>query len=243
MEYISPSRMSLYNQCPLAYDLKYLKTVGIGDETVDWYADYGTLNHSIYEGIAKKEIVLLEQAFRKFDSDFPSCKVPERNRSDYYKQGREAIERKWNELNRLNIVGAEVEFTVPIDFTIPPLHGFIDLVYRDEKGRLIVRDYKTSKPYTKSILNKQYQPYFYSIACKALFGEYPFKFEFDFVRFNEFRDFIVTEKFVKLGEIKIRGTWNKMKSGQYPAIYNPFFCSNFCENRSICPIFQRKNGF
>lgn len=243
MDYISPSRMSLFNQCPLSYNLKYLETVGIGDETTDWFANYGTLCHDIFEDIANKKVAFLDMAFRKFDEGFPNCRIPEKNRPDYYKQGREAIERKFNELSSLAIVGVEKEFTVPIDFSIPPLHGFIDLIYRDEKGRLIVRDYKTSRVYTKSILDKQYQPYFYAIAVKELYGEYPFKFEFDFVRFDDYKDFIVTEKFIQLGKIKIKGTWNKMKSGQYPANYNPWFCENFCENRSICAMYLKKKGF
>jgi hypothetical protein len=242
MEYISSSRMSLYNQCPLSFKFKYIEVTGMEDETTDWYADFGTLCHSVVEDITNKKLLLLDQAIRKYDTGFPACEIPEKNRLDYYKQGREAIERKFSELQILDIVGVEAEFTHTVDFAIPPLHGFIDLIYKDEKGRLIVRDYKTSRVYTKSILDKQFQPYVYPIACKALFGEYPFKFEFDFLRFGETREFIVTERFIKMGEIKVKAMWNKMKSGEYPGIYSPFFCENFCSHRTLCPLYLKKNG-
>lgn len=242
MEYLSSSRIHLYNQCGLAFDLKYNKIVGIDDDTVNWYADYGTLHHGIYEDIANKRLFMLEEALRRYDSEFPKCNVPEKERSLYYQQGKEAVERKYKELNGMKILGVEVEFKFYIDFTMPPLYGFIDLVYEDEQGRLIVRDYKTSKVYGKSELDKQFQQYIYALACKQIFGKYPFKFEFDFVRFNETRDFIITERFIKLGIIKIKGVWNNMKTKPIEANYNPFFCSNFCENRSICPIYLKKNG-
>jgi len=243
MEYLSPSRIHLYEQCGLSFSFKYIQVIGEEDSTTDWYSNYGTLHHEIYEGIAKKEIVSLDQAIRKFDEGFPNCNIPDNSRGTYYKQGLQGIEQKFNDLQKMNIVDAEKEFKVPIDFTMPPLYGFIDLVYRDEQGRLIVRDYKTSKIYDKTNLSKQYQPYVYPIACKAVYGEYPFKFEFDFVRFGETREFIITEKFIKMGLIKLKGIWNNIKSGKFQANYNPFFCENFCAHRSICPLYLKKKGF
>jgi len=213
------------------------------DDVNEFYADYGTLHHDINEDIANKKIYTLEEAFRIYDSRFPSCNLPDNIRPDYYKQGRQAIENKFNELQNLDIVGVEKEFKVPIDFTIPPLYGFIDLIYRDEKGRLIVRDYKTSKVYGKTELDKQYQPFFYSMGCKHLFGELPFAFEFDFVRFNEKKTIIINDRFIQLWMIKTKGSWNQMKAEPYEGKYNPFFCANFCENHTICPLFMRKNGF
>lgn len=243
MEYLSASRIHLFNQCPLSFKLKYMDSVGMEDDTTEFYADYGTLVHDILEDIAKGNLPLLDQAFRKFDERFPSCKIPDKIRPEYYKQGKEGIARKFEELGKLDIVGAEIEFKVYIDFALPPLRGFVDLVYRDEKGRLITRDYKTSKVYGKSELDKQFQKYIYSIAVKHLFGEYPFRFEYDFVRFGESKDFIVTDKFISMGELKIKTAWRKIKASNFPAKYSPFFCENFCENRTLCPIFMKKNGY
>lgn len=243
MEYLSPSRIHLFNSCPLCFKFKYMDAIEKEDQTTDYYADYGSLVHEILEDVGNKKILLLDKAFTKFDENFSNCKLPEKIRSDYYKQGKIAIEHRFNDLQKLNIVGIEKEFKLPIDFSIPPLHGFIDLIYRDEKGRLIIRDYKTSKVYGKTEMDKQFQPYVYVFACHKLFGELPFAFEFDFVRFLEVKRIIVTETFYKMALIKVKAAWNRIKSSNFNGVYNPWFCGNFCEFRSFCPLYLKKNGY
>ena len=240
MKYLSASRIHLFNQCPLSFYLKYKDGSGYVDDVTEYYASYGSLFHKIVEKIAKKAITYLPFAFQLYDMEFPKCGIPEKNRAEYYQQGKEAIERAFNELQNIEILGQEVEFTTYVDFSIPPLYGFIDLVYRDEKGRLIVRDYKTSKPYGKTELDKQYQPYIYALACKQLYGEYPYMFEFDFVRFDKKKTFMITDSFIKMAEIKIKAVWNRMQKSAHEGNWSVFFCNNFCTQRSLCPLYLRK---
>lgn len=242
MEYISASRLHLFNQCPQSFQLQYLEGIRDLDETTDWYANYGTLYHSIAEGIAKKEILSLDQAIQKFDKEFPACLVPDKNKADYYQQGKKGIEQTFKELQDIKVIGVEMEFKLYIDFSLPPLYGFIDLVYRDKNGKLVVRDYKTSKVYKKADMNKQYQPYIYPLAAEQVLGETPDYFEFDFVRFQEQKQVIVNDNHIRMGKIKIKGKWKEIQSGKFPAKYSPFFCQNFCSVRSICPLYLKKNG-
>lgn len=242
MEYISPSRIHTYNSCALSFKFRYIEKMTEIDETTDWYADYGTLIHDISENIAKGDISSVEMAQHKFDEVFPHIAIPEKNRPTYYKQGKQAVDSIFQELSGLEIVGVEKEFNAYIDFSMPKLYGFIDLVYRDEKGRLIVRDYKSSRVYDKSTMDKQFQPYVYALACKELYGEYPYMFEFDFVRFGEKKQIIINEPFVQMGKIKILGFWNKVKNEEFEPTYNPFYCQNFCGFRSLCPVYLKKGG-
>jgi len=240
MEYLSPSRLSRFAQCELSFFFKYVGETTYEDQTTEWYASYGSLMHELLEKLAKKEIALCK-AINIYNEEFPRCYVPEDQRANYYPAGLGALEQKATELQALEtkIIGIEKEFTVMFDFSIPPLHGFIDLIYEDEYG-LVVRDYKTSRVYDGSLMKKQLQPYVYAIACKHLFGKYPYKFEFDFVRFNEFKSVMINDPFIQMGEIKVRNYWNKIQKSQYPATYSPFFCNNFCEFRSVCPTYQLK---
>lgn len=238
MKYLSPSRLSRFAQCELSFKFKYIDPPSWEDETTDWYAAYGSLVHEILEKLAKKEIVQW-QAVNTYDKEFPLCFVPESKRPEYYRAGKAAIEQRALDLEKLKIVGIEKEFNVMFDFAIPPLHGFIDLVYEDEYG-LVVRDYKTSKVYDNSLMKKQLQPYVYPMAVKELYGRLPYKFEFDFVRFDEFKSILITDTFMKMGVIKINNYWNKIQNSEFPATYSPFFCNHFCEFRSICPTFQLK---
>ena len=241
LDHLSASGVHLYNQCPLAFFTKY-RDKTFTDETNDTYAKYGTLVHGVLENIANGEYMFLEEAIREYVKGFPDCGLTDDMKLNYYKQGRQLIEERWEELNELDIVGAEVNFKVQPFEEVPNLVGFIDLVYRDEKGRLIVRDYKTSKKYTKTQMGKQWQPYFYSVACKEIFGEYPYKFEFDFVRFNEKNSILITENFIKMGNIVLSGIVKKIEQDLMEANYSPFYCTNFCSCRSICPLYNAKKG-
>lgn len=239
MQYISASRIHLYLQCPLSFKMKYIDGVADDEGVTQFYANYGKLFHEIAEGIAKEELSLVE-ADRKFDSDFSKCGIPDKYKPDYYKQGKASIAPTYEFLNEVDVLGVETNFNVSIDFTTPPIHGFIDLVYRDNKGRLIVVDWKTSKVYSNSELTKQYQPYFYSIACKHVFGEYPYAFQFKFPRFLETRSILIDEDFINIGKLKIKGIWNKIRKEFFEPSYSPFFCQNFCESASLCPMYLRK---
>jgi hypothetical protein len=238
MEYLSPSRLSRFAQCELSFRFKYIDPPSWEDETTDWYAAYGSLVHEILEKLARGTFQVWE-AQVTYDKEFPMCLIPDKQRPDYYIAGKAAIERKAEELSQLRIIGVEREFNFMLDFAIPPQHGFIDLVYEDDRG-LVVRDYKSSRVYDGSLMKKQMQPHVYPLAVKELYGHYPYKFEFDFIRFDEIKSVLIDENFIKLGEIKIRNYWNKIQKSEFPATYSPFYCNNFCEYRSVCPTFQLK---
>ena len=118
----------------------------------------------------------------------------------------------------------------------------MDLVYKDENGNLVVRDYKTSKKYSKSQLSKNIQAYFYAEACLALYGELPTYFEFDFVRFGEKTIIMIDENYMKFHRIRIEGIWKQIEMGIRTGKWTGFFCENFCGQRENCPLYQeRKN--
>lgn len=179
MEYLSPSRLSRFAQCELSFYFKYVAPATYEDETTEWYASYGSLIHELLEKMAKGEISSWK-AVSLYNEEFPRCYIPDEQRATYYSAGLGALERKATELESLKdkILGIEKEFSIPFDFALPPLHGFIDLIYEDDYG-LVVRDYKTSRVYDGSLMKKQLQPFVYAIACKHLYGRYPYKFEFD----------------------------------------------------------------
>ena len=241
LDHLSASSMSLFETCPNAFYEKYVNGLVI-DDTTDYYAKYGTLFHDICEGIAKGEIFYDKLAYDKFDIGFVQCGLPDKFKKEYYKQGKEGLKNKLEELGKLDIIGTEVKFSFVLEEGMPPIIGYIDLVYRDDKGRLIVRDYKTSKPYDNKKMKKQLQPYVYSIACEELYGEMPYMFEFDFVRFDKRNIVMINENFIRLGKIKLSNIWEGIKKNVPICKYNPFFCQNFCTCRSLCPKYLEKGG-
>ena len=240
IKHISASQVQLYETCPFSWQQKYIYSLSM-NETTDYYAEYGTLCHKINQDIADGKYFDIEFAIRDFDKGFASFRMPAKMSGEYYQQGKELIARKFEELPTMNIIQTEAEFRIELE-DIYPMVGYIDLVYRDDKGRLIVRDYKTSKPYGKSQLDKQWQPFFYAYGCKELYGEFPYAFEFDFIRFDKSKIIMIDENYLKFRELKLKGICNKMAKRIQVAKYNPFYCQNFCENSSICPMYQKKYG-
>lgn len=239
MEYLSSSRIELHEQCPLYFGFKYVEKMDDLDNTVDWHADLGTLIHTIMEKLAKGEFEVF-QAKNYFMQNYQYCYVPEDEYEKLYHLALSGIERKAYEISQLNTLEVEMEFTHSVQFGIPPIHGFVDYVYRDEKG-LVIRDYKKSKPFEKSALKKKVQPYVYALAVQAKYGEMPYKFEFDFPLYDQQHTFVIDEVFMELAKLKVIGAWNKIKSSTYQANYSPFFCESFCTMRSICPVYLKKN--
>lgn len=239
-DYLSASAVNLFLNCNTSYFLKYVMGLNIDDTELS-YARYGTLVHEICENICNGKYLFLDEAVEEFEERFPTCCItPE----GYYDEGITGIARQWEFFDDFKItpIGAEVEFSVKPFENIPRFFGFIDLVYRDDGGNLIVRDYKSSKPYTDKQLEHQIQPYFYSEACLEMYGELPKYFEFDFIRFGEKKTIVTDETFLEFQRVRMQGIWKKMEAKAFKSNWNPFFCNSFCECRSSCPLWIEKKG-
>lgn len=239
MEYLSASRIETHDQCGLNFYFKYKDKTDDFDKTVDFHADYGKLLHEIMEQLAKRQIDVF-QAKMQFQQRYQFCYVPEQYYEEWYHLGLTGIEQKAIELAYLNILGVEQEFKFSLQFGIPPLYGFVDLIYRDSKG-LVIRDYKKSKPFTTTERAKKIQPYVYALAAYQLFGEIPYKFEFDFLLYGETAEYVIDDVFMELAKIKVVAGWNRIRRSQFEANHQPFYCESFCAYRSICPVYLKKN--
>lgn len=239
-DYLSASAINLWLTCPTSYYLKYVLEMK-ECETDQTYANYGTLVHNINENIANGEYLFLEEAIEEYETNFPSTGM---HFDNYYENGIEGIKHVWEffEDFKIELVGAEVKCSVKPLEDVPKLFGFVDLIYRDENGKLIVRDYKTSKPYTEKQMEHQSQPYVYAEMCLAKYGELPAYFEFYFTRFNEKRTIVITEEFMEFNRIRLQGIWKQITNSVLKSNWSPFFCGNFCSVKQHCPLYQAKKG-
>ena len=242
-DYISASAINLWLTCPTAYFLKYQLDMDTA-KTDETYAKYGTMVHEICEKMANGSYLFLDEAEEEYVQGYPNVGLLPSQYEAYYEQGLQGIRNTWEffEDFRYQIIGAEVKFNFKPFEEVPKFLGFIDLVYRDENGSLIVKDYKTSKVYDEKTLAKQIQPFFYAEACLAIYGELPKFFEFDFIRFGEKHTIPIDENFMEFNRLRIKGIWKQIENQVLKTNWSPFFCQHFCAGRLQCPLWQEKMG-
>lgn len=245
MEYLSSSRLTLIDICALSFKFDYVEGTNIVAPVTTWYGAFGKHCHDVLDEIAKGNAQYLYQAITLYDAGFPTCGVPEDKRAEYYQKGKQAIKERFHWLQQLikerRIIGSELEFTRGFDFTVPQLYGFIDLAYINEYGKVVIRDYKSSKPFTPKKMSEQWQPYVYPLAYYLLTGVKPDIFEFDHFMHGETRTVIIDDVHLEIAKAKIKAQWEKIKKSNYAATYNWFYCNSFCEWKHVCPMYLEKN--
>lgn len=204
----------------------------------------GILNSFGNQLMERREPLTLERMLKIYDSLFPMIDFPsEEKRQEYYDQGIEYIN-NIPEMDWSKVIGLEQEFKIDIQNGVVPIKGFIDKVERDDKG-LIVTDYKTSKPYSyNSIMQKNQLP-IYGMACYLVYGELPYKYRYDFVRFGKVVEVeIPVERLTAVKNIikfKYMQMISYMRQGMFPAQYTDFYCKNFCGYGRLCDRYQQFN--
>lgn len=237
IERYSFSKLKLFAQCPLAYDKRY----GLGQEGLgNAFASFGTLMHSLMERYAKGEAKIwdLPELYRReFDAAVPEP-FPFLFRTDlresYYRQGLDFLKR-FQGYDGYTILGSELRFETPIaDWQFV---GIIDLLFRDENGRLIVLDYKSKKTFGSEREKNTYarQLYLYSLYVKERYGQYPDELQFLLFRDRKliripFEPRALTEAvdWAKKTVCSIRNAFD------FPPTCDAFYGENLCSFREEC---------
>lgn len=136
---VSPSKVEEFNRCELRW---LLKACGATDADLG-RAGVGSLVHDLAERAAT-EGWNDDKLLTELDHAWPSMDVGEGwVAAREYERVREMVERlgRWLRANPRTLVGAEVEFDVPVGTA--RLVGRVDRLDVDDAGRLVVVDYKT----------------------------------------------------------------------------------------------------
>ena len=243
LEQYSFSKLSSWWTCPYGYKLKYIDhKAGIGNA----FSSFGTLVHSIMERYAKGELELWDLA-SVYEWEFETA-VPEKFpwnkytnlRTSYYEQGL-AFLKDFQGYENQKLLGIEDKFELQIDDWI--FVGIIDLVFEDENGRLIIRDYKSKASFKDDKEKSKYarQLYLYSLYVKEKYGRYPDELQFLMFR----KQNTVTIPFNE-DELNEALEWAKntvkiiREAFDYPATCDAFYGDNLCNHREYCDLKPKK---
>lgn len=249
IERYSFSKLSAWWTCPYGYYQRYIEhKAGIGNA----FASFGTFVHELMEQYAKGEVELWDlpqiyewQFCTAVPEKFPHNKYADL-RSKYYQQGLDFL-KQFKGYDSYKILGVEEEFVLNISdwqFT-----GVIDLIFEDEDGRLIIRDYKSKASFKNAAERSKYarQLYLYSLYVKEKYGKYPD--ELQFLTFRTSQEPIRIE--FSEQDLDEAVTWAKetvliiRNAFDYPAQCDDFYANNLCNHRMYCtlkikPKYKRK---
>lgn len=249
MEKYSFSKLSSFHQCPLQYWYTYIaRKPGEDDEQEEdnAFAQYGDFVHSLLERWGKDELAeyeLLSEYENKF-FDRVTLEFPPHKRADlckkYYDDGVQFLS-NFEGVDAKEILGVEEHFEEPIaaadgrDSFI--IQGFIDLIYIDSAGRLVVHDWKSKAKFKNPAEQKKYarQLYIYSIYVKLRYGKFP-----DLLRFHMFRNSKDVDIKFNIDDYYEAINWMQetvkeiRDCGEFESRPDDFYCQYLCDMRLKC---------
>jgi hypothetical protein len=245
----SYSRLNSYYNCPYGWNLQYIECV---ESENNFFSQYGKFLHDILEKYAKSEISLfdLSQHYEdNYDKEI-TLEAPHNKytniRQSYYNKGLEYLNNIDFILDEYEILGVEKE----VKFKIGKyeLIGYIDLLLRDKKGRIIIIDHKSanvkilksgkiSKTDLKHVEDFKRQLYLYSMAIHNEYGEFP-----KFLKWNLFNNQAWLNMKFNFNKYRKALKWAyktiKLIENEVMWLPNPdyYFCYNLCGFRNkACP--------
>lgn len=241
------SRLESFDQCPLAWKMKYIDCEhGEGNA----FSSYGSFVHGLLEQYLKGNIMPLELAFlyeNGFDEavpeDFPPNKYVDMRESYFYK-GLEYFENFEDVLDEeYEVLGVEKEVRFEIDGN--EFVGFIDLLAKDLDGKIIVVDHKSaslkwtktgriSKQSAQKMESYKRQLYLY---CKALIDD---GIQPDYLCWNFFNDKRLYKILFDPTEYEDALQWatetiDRIRATEeFEHHEDWYFCHNICDMRNLC---------
>ena len=245
MEYLSFSRLSLYETCGLRFLYEYIQKLSPVDVVPTYHASFGKLLHALYEAHANSggDIDFAELK-SEYDEQFPLLlpEFPERNVAvGFYKSGVQAIFR-FSRYRVEDVLASEQEFLLPIENGVPPVKGFIDRVIHSSPHGYIVADLKTGKSFSARHPIKFKQLAIYSMACETIYDVPAKSGYFDFV-VNGKKEWVdLSDQDRNAAREWIVRLWDRIQAESFDPHYSPGFCSTYCPYRSICPAYVKANS-
>lgn len=238
-ERYSFSKLNAFHTCPYGWWERYVNhKPGIGNA----FSSFGTLVHSLMERYAKGEAEIWELP-ELYEWEFAAA-VPEEFppnkyvvlRDTYYQQGLRFLQH-FQGYDKYKILGVEKSFTLPVkDWSFM---GIIDLVFTDEQGRFVIRDYKSKAGFKNAREQKEYarQLYLYSLEVKQEFGKYPDELQFLMFRTQSLVRIPFDERALNEAVQWADDTVHEIREAiSYPPTCNDFYGNCLCNHREYCPF-------
>lgn len=241
---ISPSRMSLFLQCPLRFRIESMQGLAGGTNAP---AVAGQTMHAALEGLMKRPpgertVENLAQHVEhcleivKTTEDYLS--LPEEDLKDFDAKCRRITPRAFDMLPLAQIEVEDAELDLTVDVEGWTLHGIIDLVERDQRNLLICHDYKTGKTPSERFQHKSMMGIdFYSVLLTEHYGEVPSKIDLLYLDSRTTITKVPTERSVKAMKMKIGAVRTALQRACDNDSFRPSVSKlcDWCQAKPYCP--------
>ena len=246
---LSPSRASQFKTCPKQF--KFANIDKIKEPTTEVQAK-GTTVHQALEDLF--DLKPDERNTEKLHNLFREAWTKVRGNDEHHNLFSSVEEeREWG-LDGLKLLNNYMSIEDPTSFeplererwvrgSIEDLNlrGILDRMDRNNKGELVIVDYKSGK----APLAKYKEPRFFALKLYALLiqkelGEMPSELKLIYLKNSTIHTLKVTQDSLDQVKIEVLEIWNNIKkafeSNEFPATKNPL--CDWCYYKPICPVFN-----
>jgi putative RecB family exonuclease len=247
---LSPSKISRFTQCPLAYKYCYVDHL---PEPPTIHQVRGTLAHAALErfftdnGEGERSHVRAVDALmdawseRERHAEYIELGLDEAQEAQLLDELRVLIERYFEleDPNGVHPRGLELQLRAQVDGV--ELNGIIDRLDELGNGDLCVVDYKTgSSPHETRARGSFNGVNFYAVLCEENFGRAPVEVRLMYLRDRVVLVQSVTEQAVRSARQRALAVWSAIGRARETGTFRPNVSSlcRFCAFQSICPAYQ-----
>jgi len=246
---LSPSRASQFKTCPKQF--KFANIDKIKEPTTEIQAK-GTAVHQALEDLF--DLTPEERTTEKLHNLFREAWTKVRGNDEHHNLFSSVEEeREWG-LDGLKLLNNYMSIEDPTSFeplererwvrgSIEDLNlrGILDRMDRNNKGELVIVDYKSGK----APLAKYKEPRFFALKLYALLiqkelGEMPSELKLIYLKNSTIHTLKVTQDSLDKVKIEVLEIWNNIKkafeSNEFPATKNTL--CDWCYYKPICPVFN-----
>jgi putative RecB family exonuclease len=247
---LSPSKISRFTQCPLAFKYSYLERL---PEPPTIHQVRGTLAHAALEHLfadneegkrnpARAERALMDTWVERHSlSEFIELGLDESEEAQLLEELRVLISHYFEleDPTSVHPRGLELELRAHVDGV--ELNGIIDRLDDVGDGDFCVVDYKTGSAPREQRAKQSFNGVnLYAVLCEENFGRPPVEVRLMYLRDRVVLVQSVTEQLVRGSRHRALAVWSAIERACETGVFRPSpspLC-RFCAFQSICPVFE-----
>lgn len=245
---LSPSKVSTFTDCALAFRFSAIDRL---PEPPSAPATKGTLVHSALERLfdlpadqrtLPAGLTAIDEAFEllRTQPDYVDLALDGDAEAAFLDDAEQLVRRYFQleDPSTVQPIGLELQLGVELDGLT--VRGIIDRLELDERGELIVTDYKTGK-----VPNQQYEQsrlggvHFYAFLCERLFGQRPARVQLLYLSEPVAIITEPSEQSIRALERKVRAIWAAIEKACDRENFapRPSKLCDWCAFQAFCPAF------